>query len=88
MLHAGALSADALATSGVDKIWGAIAAELTADPGATPKIREALMLLYMALRNGSTTTAGARTIMDSAGSVIATSTLTDNGTTFTKSKLA
>lgn len=86
-LHAGALSADALATTGVDKIWDAIAAELTAVPSATPKVREALMLLYMSLRNKETTTTSARTLSDDSDTIIATSALTDDGTTFIKAKL-
>lgn len=55
-----------------------------AAPTATPTIRTALMLLYMALRNARATTASADTITNDAGTTIATATLSDNGTTFSK----
>lgn len=58
-----------------------------AQPSATPTVSEALMLLYMALRNAGTTTATTLTIANSAGTVIAKSTLSDNGTTFSKAAL-
>ena len=64
-------------------------AELTGDPGATPGgIIKALCLLYMKARNAETTTATAKTVKNSAGTTILTHTLADDGTTFTKGKLA
>lgn len=60
-------------------------AELTGDPGATPTLRQALMLLYMAIRNRRDTTADADEIHNSAGSVILEATVSDDGTVFTKS---
>lgn len=87
MLQTDAVTADALADSGVDELWDAISAELTAEPGAEPTVREALMLLYMSLRNAETVTSTARTIKNNAGATIATATLNDDGTTFTKSNL-
>lgn len=87
MLQDNAITADVLATSSIDELWGAIATELVAEPGAEPTVREALTLLYMTLRNAETTTNGTKTIRNDAGTIIASSTLTDDGTTFTKSKL-
>ncbi len=55
-----------------------------AAPTATPTVRTALMLMYMALRNKRTTTASADTISNDAGTTIATSTLSDDTVTFTK----
>jgi hypothetical protein len=64
-------------------------AELTSDPGATPAgIIKALMLLYMKARNLETTTATAKTVANSAGTTLLTHTLSDDGTTFSKGKLA
>lgn len=59
-----------------------------AAPSATPTLRTAVMLLYMALRNRTTTTATAQTIQNDAGTTIATAVLSDDGTTMTKSELA
>lgn len=62
--------------------------ELTSDAGATPTEAQALMLLYMKTRNAETVTATAKTVKNSAGATILTHTLSDDATTFTKSKLA
>jgi hypothetical protein len=62
--------------------------ELSGVPSATPTTKQALMLLYMALRNRTTTTASAQTIQNDAGSTIATATLSDDGTTMTKGEFA
>jgi|688.fasta_scaffold26353_13 hypothetical protein len=62
--------------------------ELSAVPSATPTTKQALMFLYMALRNQSTTTASSQTIRNDAGTTIATATLADDGTTMTKGEFA
>lgn len=59
-----------------------------AAPSATPTLRTAVMLLYMALRNRTTTTATAQTIQNDAGTTIATAALSDDGTTMTKAEFA
>jgi hypothetical protein len=59
-----------------------------AAPTATPTIRTALMLLYMGLRNRTTTTATEQTIQNDAGATIATAALSDDGTTMTKGEFA
>lgn len=66
----------------------AIAELGVAAPSATPTMRTGLMLLYMALRNRTTTTATAQTIQNDAGTTIATAALSDDGTTFTKAEFA
>ncbi len=57
-------------------------------PSATPTLRNALMLLYMAMRNLTTTSSSLLEINNDAGTVIAKSTLADDGSDFTKAKLA
>ncbi len=59
-----------------------------AAPSATPSLRNAVMLLYMAARNKRTTTASADTISNNAGTTICTSTISDDGVTFTKGEYA
>lgn len=72
----------------VDVIFTDTIAQLAqAQPTATPTVGTALMLLYMALRNAGTTTATTLTIANSAGTVIAKATLSDDSTTFTKAIL-
>jgi len=62
--------------------------ELTEIPAATPTLSKAVMLLYMWLRNNTTSTATARTLKTSAGANIGTSTMSDDGTTFSQGKLS
>lgn len=57
-------------------------------PSATPTLRTAVMLLYMTLRNRTTTTASAQTIQNDAGTTIATAALADDGTTMSKAEFA
>lgn len=80
---------DAEVQSEVNDALDTAISELSAGvPTATPTIRTAIMLLYMALRNRTTTTATAQTIQNDAGSTIATATLSDDGTTMTKAEFA
>lgn len=66
---------------------GEMIAELPqAQPDATPSWEEAIMFLYMALRNARTDTAAGSNISNDAGTVIAKAALSDNGSTFTKDK--
>lgn len=58
--------------------------ELSAIPASTPTIRQILMILYMALRNKRTASTTQEKIHNAAGTVIATATVSDSGTTFTK----
>jgi hypothetical protein len=60
--------------------------ELPNIPGPTPTIFQALMLLYMSLRNLHTATGAQETISNDAGTPVTTSALSDNGTTYTKAK--
>lgn len=53
-------------------------------PPSAPTLRQAVILLYMALKNKRTTTASESNIHDSAGNIITKASHSDNGTTFTK----
>jgi hypothetical protein len=64
-------------------------AELSqAQPPAGPTFAQALMLLYMSLRNRLTQTASEMKIRNSGGTVICKSATSDDGTTFTRDTLA
>jgi len=56
-------------------------------PSATPTIFQAIMLLYMAIRNVRTSTDSLITIKNDAGTAICKASLSDDGTTFTKGEL-
>jgi hypothetical protein len=62
--------------------------ELTGVPSATPTIQQALMLSYMSLRNEHTATSSQEKIKNNAGTVIATSALSDDGNVFTKGQFS
>ena len=62
--------------------------ELTSIPGPTPTMFQAFMLLYMAMRNAHTSTATQEKINNDAGSLVATATLSDDATTYTKGKFS
>ena len=62
--------------------------ELASVPAASPTLAQAVMLLYMALRNQMTASATEQKIRSDGGAVIGTAALSDDGTTFTRGKLA
>ena len=66
-----------------------VLAEITdaTDIPATPTLREAITLLYMAVRNANEATATARSIKNNAGSEVLTAVMSDDGTTFSQGKL-
>ena len=55
-------------------------------PPATPTMEDALMLLYMAVRNKLTVTATEKGIHNDAGTKVTKKTLADDGTTYTESE--
>lgn len=61
--------------------------ELTSLPAASPALKEAIGLLYMALRNKVSITNTTKVIHNSAGSALATKTLADDNTTYSESKM-
>lgn len=56
-------------------------------PTATPTMAQALMYIYMQMRNKTETTATEFKIHNDAGTCIAKATLSDDGVTFTKSEM-
>lgn len=87
-----AIDADALKTDAVTEIVSAVLAgtitELSAIPAASPSLKEALALLYMALRNKIDITSTAKEIHNDAGTVLATKSLSDDGVTYSEAKMA
>lgn len=85
------LSAGALATILTQirtALTSDVIAELTGIPAATPTLTQAIMTLYMSLRNNHTATSTQEKIYNNAGSAIATSSVSDDGTTYTKGKFS
>jgi len=74
-----------------DALDTAIAELSQAIPTATPTVRTALMLLYMALRNrldiDTTGASDFKEIYNDAGTVIAKKTLTDDGATYSEAEM-
>lgn len=62
--------------------------ELGSVPPATPTLAQAIMMLYMSIRNVHSATAIQEIIKNDAGTTIGTATLSDNGTTTTKGKFS
>lgn len=56
-------------------------------PSATPTLAQSQMLSYMALRNSASTTSGCLMITNNAGTVIAKASLSDNASTFERTKM-
>lgn len=56
-------------------------------PPATPTLAQAVMLLYMALRNKVDVTATLKEVHNDAGAVIAKKSLSDNGTTYSEAEM-
>lgn len=91
-ISADAVNASALAADAITEITNAMKAltfaELTVGaPAATPTLEQAIMLLYMKLRNEETVTGSLLTVKNNAGAVIAKATISDDGITFTKQQL-
>ena len=58
--------------------------ELTGVPAPTPTMFQALMLMYMALRNKHIASSGTETIYNNGGTAITSAQLSDDGNIFTK----
>jgi len=83
------LSAAQVNAEVVDALGTDIISELAQGiPAATPTIKTALMLLYMALRNQLTVTSSELGIYDDAAIKIAKKALSDDGTTYTEGEMA
>lgn len=73
--------AASLSDAAISEITGA------SDIPATPTLRQAIMLLYMWLRNNSQATATERRVFNNAGTEILDATMSDDGTTFSQGQL-
>lgn len=62
--------------------------ELSSIPGPTPSLFQALMLLYMSLRNSHLASSSQETISNDAGTAVTTAPLSDSGTVYTKGKFS
>lgn len=89
-IAANAITSSEFAQSAADKVFGsggAAMAELAqGTPTATPRPDQALMALYMALRNLTQVTATEKRVTNDAGTVIFKKALTDDGTTYTEAE--
>lgn len=66
-------------------VWAAVLSELSAVPGVTGTVKDALNWVFTLARNKRTQTATTETVLKDDGSTtLATSTKSDDGTTFTR----
>lgn len=86
MYWTGATEDQGLAVTGAQLLTALAMPELTSIPSPTPTVVQALMLLYMSLRNAHLATSSQEIISNDAGTSITTAVLSDNGTTYTKAK--
>ena len=77
-----------ISASAYAALFGSGVPELTGDPGAEPDPFDALMLLFMALRNKLDATAEAKEIHNNAGSAILAKALSNDGTTYSEAKVS
>lgn len=82
-----AIDADALAADAVTEIWAKAMTELSAVPGVTGTVLEALQWLFLLSRNKITQNNATQTLRNSAdGADIAIAAVSDDGSTFTRAK--
>lgn len=83
----GAIDADALAADAIAAIWAKAMSDLSAVPGVTGSVLDAVNWLFIVARNKRTQTATTETVYKNDGSTsVATSTKSDDSTTFTRGK--
>ena len=94
-IDAAAIAADAIGSSefaqaAADKVFGSSGATLAelaqGAPSATPRPDQAIMALYMALRNLLQVTSSEKRVTNDAGTVIFKKALTDDGTTYAEAE--
>jgi hypothetical protein len=88
-----AIDADALAADAAneirDAVWAKVMSELASVPGVTGTVLQALEWLFLLSRNKVTQTSTTQTLRNDADSAtIGASTLSDDGTTFTRNEFA
>jgi hypothetical protein len=78
-----------LSTAGIDAVWAKTMTELSAVPGVTASTLDALRWLFILARNKITQTSTTQTLRNDAdGATVGTSTVSDDGTTFTRGKFS
>jgi hypothetical protein len=78
-----------LSTAGIDAVWAKTMTELSSVPGVTASTLSALQWIFLLARNKITQTSTAQVLRNDADSAnIATSTVSDDGTTFTRGEFA
>jgi hypothetical protein len=78
-----------LSTAGIDAVWAKTMTELSAVPGVTASTLDALRWLFILARNKVTQTSTAQTLRNDADSAtVGSSTVSDDGTTFTRGKFS
>lgn len=78
-----------LSSGGVDAIWAKAMTELSAVPGVTASVLSALTWVFELARNKVTQTATTQTVLkDDGTTTLATATVSDDGTTFTRGEFA
>jgi hypothetical protein len=76
-------------SAGVDAIWAKTMTELSSVPGVTASTLSALQWVFLLARNKITSTSTTQVLRNDADSAtIATSTVSDDGTTFTRGEFA
>lgn len=88
MYWTGANEDQGLMVTGLALLNATAIPELPNLPGPTPTIFQALMLLYMSLRNLHTASSAQETICNDAGTPVTSANLSDNGTIYTKAKFS
>jgi hypothetical protein len=82
-----AIDADAVAADAITAIWAKAMSDLAAVPGATASVLDAINLLFELARNKLTQTADTQTLYkDNGSTALATSTVSDDATTFTRTE--
>jgi len=84
-----AISAASVASATVDKIWAKTMTELSAVPGVTADALSAIAFIFEMTRNKITQTATTQiAYKDDGSTALATATVSDDGTTFTRGEFA
>lgn len=82
-------SVQAIASGAVDSVWAKALSDLTAVPGATASVVEALNWLFMLARNQIEQTSSTMTVRkDNSSTAVATAAVSDNGTTYQRNKFS
>lgn len=78
-----------LSTAGIDAIWAKTMTELSSVPGVSANVLQALQWIFLLARNKITQTSTTQILRNDADSAnIASSTVSDDGTTFTRGEFA